>query len=89
MLWDITMKSIVPKIKRVEKRLISKVRRDGATQFLETKVDGNNFIHVTVTVGDDNPVAEGECRSLVGHGSMRIIGDIIPEYQERLSLIMR
>ena len=89
MLWDMTMKSIVPKIERVEKRQISKVRRDGATQFHETKVDGNNFIHVTVTVGDDNLVTEGECGSLVGHGSMRIIGDIILEFQERLSIIMR
>ena len=88
-MWDMTMKSIVPKFERVEKRQISKVRRDGATQFHETKVDGNNFIHVKVTVGDDNPVAEGECGSLVGHGSMQIIGDIILECQERLAIVMR
>jgi len=87
--WDITVEGIARKIKRMEKGQIDKGRRDGAAQFHVREVEGDHSVHVTAAASDGSPVAEGDCGTPVGHGTMRIGGYFVFECEERLSIMMK
>ena len=62
--------------------------RNGADQLRGTEVEGDDSVCVKAAAGDASPVTKGDYGSPVGHGSMRIGGDVLLECQERLSIVM-
>lgn len=87
-MWDMPVKRIVIQQKRMEKRQIAEGRRNGAANTHGTEVERDDSIRVMAAASDGSPVAEGDCGTPVDHGTMRIAGNIVLKFQERLLIIM-